>query len=145
MTDARPAGAPARAMTDLLELRAFRASPDKVDRVEFHPVQPWLAFVTRGNLVTVWDYESNEVRGPASVRRVGGAVGDGRQVRRNSAGRLAAHCGAARGSSTGSASGAGSGRHNQLSTPCAFLQQRSNSPPAPKDCVPCATAGDLRE
>lgn len=72
MTDARPAGAPARAMTDLLELRAFRASPDKVDRVEFHPVQPWLAFVTRGNLVTVWDYESNEVRGPASVRRVGG-------------------------------------------------------------------------
>lgn len=49
---------------ELLEVRAVRPSLDKVDKVEFHPVQPWLAFVTRGNAVTVWNYESNEVRQP---------------------------------------------------------------------------------
>jgi hypothetical protein len=48
-------------MTDLLEIKAVRPSTDKIDRVEFHPVQPWLAFVSRSNAVTVWNYESNEV------------------------------------------------------------------------------------
>lgn len=48
-------------MGDILEIKSVRPAPDKVDRVEFHPVQPWLAFVTRGNSVTVWNYESDEV------------------------------------------------------------------------------------
>lgn len=47
---------------ELLHLQAVRPSKEKVDRVEFHPVQPWLAFVDRSSNVSVWNYESDEVR-----------------------------------------------------------------------------------
>ena len=46
---------------ELLHLAAVRASKDKVDRCEFHPVQPWLAYVDRHSNVSVWNYESDEV------------------------------------------------------------------------------------
>jgi hypothetical protein len=46
---------------DILSIRAIKASKDKVDRVIFHPVQPWVAYSERNNAVTVWNYESNEV------------------------------------------------------------------------------------
>ena len=47
---------------ELLQVQAVRSTADKVDRVEFHPVQPWLCFVDRNSSVSVWNYESNEVR-----------------------------------------------------------------------------------
>lgn len=47
---------------ELLHVAAVRSSKEKVDRVEFHPVQPWLCFVDRGSNVSVWNYESDEVR-----------------------------------------------------------------------------------
>ena len=43
-------------------MQAVRSTADKVDRVEFHPVQPWLCFVDRNSSVSVWNYESDEVR-----------------------------------------------------------------------------------
>lgn len=46
---------------ELLQIKAVRSSKEKVDIVEFHPVQPWLAVVDRLSNVTVWNYESNEV------------------------------------------------------------------------------------
>lgn len=55
-------------MADLLEIKAVKSTNDKVDRVEFHPVQPWLVFVTRGNGVTVWNYESSEVRPVGGIK-----------------------------------------------------------------------------
>ena len=42
---------------------AVKGSREKVDRVHFHPVQPWLAFVDRNSSVSVWNYESGEVGG----------------------------------------------------------------------------------
>jgi hypothetical protein len=48
---------------DILSIKAIKASKDKVDRVIFHPVQPWVAYSERNNAVTVWNYESNEVCG----------------------------------------------------------------------------------
>ena len=47
---------------ELLAIQAVRSTKEKVDRVEFHPVQPWLAFVDRNSTVSVWNYESDEVR-----------------------------------------------------------------------------------
>jgi hypothetical protein len=47
---------------ELLGIQAVRSTKEKVDRVEFHPVQPWLAFVDRNSTVSVWNYESDEVR-----------------------------------------------------------------------------------
>lgn len=46
---------------ELLHISAVRPSTEKVDRVEFHPVQPWLAYVDRNSNVSVWNYESDEV------------------------------------------------------------------------------------
>ena len=46
----------------MLSIKAIKSTSDKVDRVTFHPVQPWLAYADRTNAVTVWNYESNEVR-----------------------------------------------------------------------------------
>lgn len=63
----------------LLEVRAVRPSGDKVDRVEFHPTQPWLALVSRGNAVTVWNYESNEVRPWGAQRSAAPSQAGGRQ------------------------------------------------------------------
>ena len=50
---------------ELLQVAAVRGSGEKVDRVEFHPVQPWLAYVDRLSGVKVWNFESDEVRGRA--------------------------------------------------------------------------------
>ena len=47
---------------ELLHVAAVRSTKEKVDRVEFHPVQPWLAFVDRNSNVSVWNYESDEVQ-----------------------------------------------------------------------------------
>eukprot|EP00887_Chlorella_sp_A99_P005680 scaffold1.g5680.t1 len=44
----------------LLQIHSIKQS-DKVDRVAFHPVQPWLAIVQRDSCVLVWNYESGEV------------------------------------------------------------------------------------
>lgn len=49
--------------SDLLRVEAVKPSADKTDRVCFHPCQPWLAIVQRGNRAVVWNYESGEVRG----------------------------------------------------------------------------------
>lgn len=38
-------------------------SEEKIDRLAFHPSQPYLAYVDRVGRVGVWDYESNEVCG----------------------------------------------------------------------------------
>ena len=48
---------------DLLAIKAIKSSKDKIDRVVFHPVQPWVAYSDRNSAVTVWNYESNEVMG----------------------------------------------------------------------------------
>lgn len=48
---------------ELLHISAVRPTAEKVDRVELHPVQPWLAYVDRNSNVSVWNYESDEVRG----------------------------------------------------------------------------------
>ena len=48
-------------MTEVLQIKAVRPASDKVDKVEFHATHSWLACVTRGNTVAVWNYESNEV------------------------------------------------------------------------------------
>jgi len=45
------------------EIDIVRQSEEKVDRLAFHPSQPYLAYVDRVGRVGVWDYESNEVRG----------------------------------------------------------------------------------
>jgi hypothetical protein len=50
------------AVQELLYVKYVKSTKEKVDRVQFHPVQPWLAFVDRSNDVTVWNYESNEAR-----------------------------------------------------------------------------------
>ena len=47
---------------DVLAIQSTKSSAEKVDRVCFHPVQPLLAFADRANGITVWNYESNEVR-----------------------------------------------------------------------------------
>lgn len=46
---------------DILSIKSIKSSNEKVDRVIFHPVQPWLAYSDRNNAVVVWNYESNEV------------------------------------------------------------------------------------
>ncbi|KAL4432170.1 hypothetical protein ABPG77_005932 [Micractinium sp. CCAP 211/92] len=46
---------------ELLHISAVRPSTEKVDRVELHPVQPWLAYVDRNSNVSVWNYESDEL------------------------------------------------------------------------------------
>jgi len=45
----------------LLNIHSIRSSQEKIDLVEFHPVQPWAAFVDRLSKILVWNYESNEV------------------------------------------------------------------------------------
>jgi WD40 repeat protein len=45
----------------LLNIHSIRSSQEKIDLVEFHPVQPWAAFVDRLSNILVWNYESNEV------------------------------------------------------------------------------------
>lgn len=45
----------------LLNIHSIRSSKEKIDLVEFHPVQPWAAFVDRLSNILVWNYESNEV------------------------------------------------------------------------------------
>jgi hypothetical protein len=52
--------------SDLLAIQSIKASAEKVDRVCFHPVEPLLAFADRANRITVWNFESNEVRSASS-------------------------------------------------------------------------------
>lgn len=49
------------AAEDAIHVQTIKAVPEKVDLVEFHPVSPWLAYVTRENTVAVWDYNSDQV------------------------------------------------------------------------------------
>ncbi len=34
--------------------------------VQFHPVQPWIAFADKSDMVKVWDWSTQQVRGMAS-------------------------------------------------------------------------------
>lgn len=47
---------------ELLHVQAIRSTKEKVDRVEMHPVQSWLAYVDRNSTVCVWDWERDEAR-----------------------------------------------------------------------------------
>eukprot|EP00878_Enallax_costatus_P007526 GHUV01007882.1.p1 GENE.GHUV01007882.1~~GHUV01007882.1.p1 ORF type:complete len:370 (+),score=87.34 GHUV01007882.1:171-1280(+) len=44
----------------MLQLRGFAGTPDKVKLVEFHPVQPWLAFADKSDNVRVWDWTTQQ-------------------------------------------------------------------------------------
>jgi hypothetical protein len=45
-----------------LVIKALKSSKEKIDRLVLHPVQPWVAFADRTGAVTIWDYETEEVR-----------------------------------------------------------------------------------
>lgn len=49
---------------DSLRLTQFRPSGFKVKCIEFHPMQPWLAIADKGNKISVWDFESEQVLPP---------------------------------------------------------------------------------
>jgi hypothetical protein len=49
-------------------------APSQVKTLEFHPVQPWIAFADKGDVVKVWDWSTQQVC--ARARRRSGA-GDG--------------------------------------------------------------------
>lgn len=46
---------------DFLAVACIRSTVEKVDLVTFHPTSPWLAYVTRDSVVTVWDYNADQV------------------------------------------------------------------------------------
>eukprot|EP00879_Flechtneria_rotunda_P011556 GHRR01012070.1.p1 GENE.GHRR01012070.1~~GHRR01012070.1.p1 ORF type:complete len:387 (+),score=140.43 GHRR01012070.1:185-1345(+) len=45
----------------MLQLRGFAGTPDKVKLVEFHPVQPWIAFADKSDNVRVWDWTTQQI------------------------------------------------------------------------------------
>lgn len=51
-------------MAESLRLTQFRPSGFKVKCIEFHPMQPWLAIADKGNHISVWDFESEQVPYP---------------------------------------------------------------------------------
>lgn len=65
---------PGPARDDPATVMSVRGTSDKVDLVAFHPASPWLAYVTRDSVVTVWDYAADQVcpRAKAWVRCVFG-------------------------------------------------------------------------
>lgn len=44
----------------MLQLRGFSGTRDKVKLVEFHPVQPWIAFADKADNVRVWDWTTQQ-------------------------------------------------------------------------------------
>ncbi|KAK9807986.1 hypothetical protein WJX73_010745 [Symbiochloris irregularis] len=44
-----------------LDFKAFRPTLSKVKLLQFHPVQPWLAFSDTNQLVTVWNWATEQV------------------------------------------------------------------------------------
>jgi hypothetical protein len=47
---------------------AYHHTQQQVKFLDFHPVQPWIAFADVGDVVKVWDWSTQQVRG------AGGAV-----------------------------------------------------------------------
>lgn len=56
------------AMGDSLRLTQFRPASSKVKCIEFHPMQPWLAIANKANKVSVWNFVSEQVSSPPSIR-----------------------------------------------------------------------------
>lgn len=48
---------------ELLQIVSVRSTKEKVDRVAWHPVQPWLAYVDRQSNVSVLDFDKDEASG----------------------------------------------------------------------------------
>ncbi|KXZ56072.1 hypothetical protein GPECTOR_2g954 [Gonium pectorale] len=44
-----------------LALKLFQPAPDKVAKVEFHPVLPWVVSATKSDHVSVWDWRTKQV------------------------------------------------------------------------------------
>ncbi|GBF88621.1 hypothetical protein Rsub_01336 [Raphidocelis subcapitata] len=58
----------------MLQLRSFVPTQDKVKTLEFHPVQPWIAFADKADNVKVWDWSTQQVVHDLSL---GGADDEG--------------------------------------------------------------------
>lgn len=46
---------------DPLNVLNVKRTGEKVDRLAFHPVLPWIAYTRRDNLVCIWNFESDQV------------------------------------------------------------------------------------
>jgi hypothetical protein len=53
-------------MMDTLKWKRFLPAKAKVKCIEFHTIHPWLAIADKANKVSVWDFESEQVR-PHSI------------------------------------------------------------------------------
>jgi WD40 repeat protein len=46
---------------DMLRLRAFRPTSDKVVKIQLHPTQPWLVTADANDRVAIWNWEHRQV------------------------------------------------------------------------------------
>ena len=46
---------------EMLRLRAFRPTTDKVVKIQLHPTHPWLVTADANDRVSVWDWEHRQV------------------------------------------------------------------------------------
>lgn len=46
---------------EMLRLRAFRPSNDKIVKIQLHPTHPWLVTADASDHVSVWNWEHRQV------------------------------------------------------------------------------------
>jgi len=55
---------------EMLRLRAFRPTSDKVVKIQLHPTHPWLVTADANDRVSVWDWEHRQVQLASSARPI---------------------------------------------------------------------------
>lgn len=61
LVSGRPVGGGGGGGAEMLRLRAFRPTPDKIVKIQVHPTQPWIVTADASDHVSVWNWEHRQV------------------------------------------------------------------------------------